>query len=290
LATHRPSTVDDLYDQRFHNQPESGGLGMAEIAVIEAGRTAMQSLQKTLDLWLAVGAAIKVLRDKADRDGRKQVFKRLMRQNGFAMEKPDKVIDKGLVSHLLDVLARKTEVVAWHETLSPKQRREWSAPNTIKKHCPIFAKPRPDGEKKLTPAEKDRQALAAALEENERLKKQKADERFTPTDTAENVAVTIVAMFSPGKVEDICRRALAKLKARKAKAANPGKLVWDGDSAPTGNGEGYVIWESETGGSAVYHGKLSAKSVKEQRYISEAATLAEAKALAERDYAKAASS
>jgi hypothetical protein len=37
---------------------------------------------------------------------------------------------------------------------------------------------------KTTPAERDRMALAAALEEIKQLKKLKADERFTPTDTA----------------------------------------------------------------------------------------------------------
>src|SRR5215472_1427689 len=135
------STVSDLCDQRFHNQPETGVLRMAELAAVEDGRTAITALQKTLDLWLAVAAAIKVLRDKADRLGGRQTFKRLMAQNGFSMEGRDKVIDKGLVSHLLDVLAHKAEVVAWHAKLSPKQQREWAAPSTIKKHCPIFAKP-----------------------------------------------------------------------------------------------------------------------------------------------------
>ena len=43
-------------------------------------------------------------------------------------------------------------------------------------------------------------ALAAALEEIERLKKLKADERFTPTDTAENVATAMVGMFTPTRL------------------------------------------------------------------------------------------
>ena len=46
-----------------------------------------------------------------------------------------------MASHLLDVLAHRAEVVAWHTTLPPKQQREWAAPITIKKHCAIFAKP-----------------------------------------------------------------------------------------------------------------------------------------------------
>ena len=67
---------------------------------------------------------------------------------------------------------------AWYEKLPPKQKREWVAPTTVFKHCPLFAKAKPetddeDTEKPLTPgAQKDRQAImAAALEEIDRLKK-----------------------------------------------------------------------------------------------------------------------
>jgi hypothetical protein len=75
---------------------------------------------------------------------------------------------------------------------------------------------------------------AVRIEENERLKRQKADERFTPTDTADNVAMTIVGMFSPSKAEDVARRILAKLKqrdktdakAKAKKADNPKRLVF----------------------------------------------------------------
>jgi hypothetical protein len=143
---------------------------------------------------------------------------------------------------------------------------------------------------KTTPAERDRMALAAALEEIEQLKKLKADERFTPTDTAQNVAVALVGMFTPDKVRDICRRAEALLKQRGKPKPGKGptrKLKWVGhEYALTRPNEGYVNWKNETGpGSVVGHGKLDAKSVKEQRLIGEAATFDEVKALVERDHA-----
>ena len=59
-----------------------------------------------------------------------------------------------------------------------------------------------------------KQANIALQEENHRLTQQKEDERFTPPDTAQHVAVTLVGMFSPDKVRDIIRRAEALLKQR----------------------------------------------------------------------------
>ena len=44
------------------------------------------SLHKTFDLWVAIGRAIVTLREKADRIGGRQTFKRLMAQNGFKMD------------------------------------------------------------------------------------------------------------------------------------------------------------------------------------------------------------
>jgi Protein of unknown function (DUF3102) len=73
--------------------------------------------------------------------------------------------------------------------------------------------------------------------------------------------------------------------------SKPGKgpkrtLKWVGQEyALTGDGEGYVNWEGESGGFLVGHGKLDAGSAKEHRLIGEAATIDEAKALAERDFA-----
>ena len=216
----RKLDVDALYDRRYHNQPENV-LGSNELAIVEAGRVAMSSLQKTLMLWLTVGDAFKILADKADRlNAGRKTFQRLMHQNGFPMDGPEKVIDKAMVSKLLKVVEHKADVIKWHEGLTPKQKREWAAPNTVMLHCPIFAKTDDNGdekEKPMTPAQKDRQALAAALEEIEQLKKREDGDRFKPTDSAEDIATVLVTMFSSSKAEDIFRRGLKKLNERKAK-------------------------------------------------------------------------
>jgi hypothetical protein len=70
----------------------------------------------------------------------------------------------------------------------------------------------------MTPAEQDRQALAAAIEENHRLRAEAArrvdDNRVTPNDTTEDVAVALVGMFTRNKAQTIARRVLAILGTR----------------------------------------------------------------------------
>ena len=62
--------ADDFVRDRHHNSPESGMLDHGDQATVEAGRQAINVLQKTFDTWITVGRAVKVLRAKADKDGR----------------------------------------------------------------------------------------------------------------------------------------------------------------------------------------------------------------------------
>ena len=68
----------------------------------------------------------------------------------------------------------------------------------------------------MTEAERDRQALAVALEENERLKQREDGDRFKPTDTAKDIAAVLVGTFTASKAEDIARTVLRMLKKPKA--------------------------------------------------------------------------
>jgi hypothetical protein len=133
---------------RHHNAPETGALDESERAAVEAGRTAMQSLAKTFELWLVVGRAVQVLRARADKIGTRKAFQRLLEQNGFAS------LNKASITRLLQIMDRVGEVSAWHATLPEKQRREWSSPSTVFLHCPLFKKPK-KGEapaKRVSPA------------------------------------------------------------------------------------------------------------------------------------------
>ena len=135
-----------------------------------------------------------------------------MAQNGFRMDGTphEKVLDKGVVSKLEEIMKPEnlTRVQAWYEKLPPKQKREWAAPTTVFKHCPVFAKPKETA--RASPSSRQcssaTRIIAKLEEENHRLKQQKEDERFTPTDTAKDVATCIVGMFTPSKAMDIARR------------------------------------------------------------------------------------
>ena len=230
MATGRPNSFDEFHRKQAakraalppadHNIPGLPSLSHEELVYAEAARTAWLSLKKTFEHWMTIARFLKVLRDKADRIGGRFTFDRLREREGLGgkTDHGGQVLNKTRVSRLLAIEENLSEVEKWRAGLTDKRRFEWASPEAVCRHCPVFAKPKPDPDtpKPPTKAEQDRMALAAALEEIERLKKLKADERYTPTDTADNIADSIVGMFSPSKAEDIARRVLAKLKGRKA--------------------------------------------------------------------------
>ena len=218
---------------RYDNQPETGSLSLAEHATVEAGRLAMSSLNKTLDLWIAIARAIKTLRDKADRLGGRWDFQRLMAQNGFRMDGTphEKVLDKAIVSKLLTILDRLPEVMAWYEKLTPKQRREWAAPTTVLKHCPVFAKPKIEGERTPTKAEQTTQELAKAQQELYQLRQREDGDTFNAkTTSAKAIAEVLFGQLAPypGKAEKVADAFLALLKEHKKSKpkTKAGGLAW----------------------------------------------------------------
>jgi hypothetical protein len=221
-------------EDRFHNQPESGSLSLAEHQTIEAGRLALSSLSKTFDLWVTIARAIKTLRDKADRMGGRWDFQRLMAQNGFRMDGTphEKVLDKAIVSKLLTILDRLPEVMAWYEKLTPKQKREWAAPTTVLKHCPVFAKPKVEGERKPTKLQRTEEELAKAVNENYKLKQREDRDTFNAKTTSPKEMATALfgqLMPYPGKAEKFADAFLALVRAQKKsefKARVGGGLVW----------------------------------------------------------------
>jgi hypothetical protein len=80
----------------------------------------------------------------------------------------------------------------------------------------VFAKPErdPNEPKPLTKAEQDRMALAAALEENAKLKQCEDGDRFKPTDTVKDIATVLVGMFSSSKAKAIAGEMLNMIKDR----------------------------------------------------------------------------
>jgi hypothetical protein len=186
--------------ERYDNSPELGVLSLEEHASVEAALDAILQIKKDFAHWITIGRAMQTLDAKAKRlnSGRK-TFQRLREQAGLDM-------DKATVTRLLRIMDNLVEVTRWRESLTERQRFEWASPAAVFKHCPVFAKPKPDGEpKKLTPLQQAKQQIVALEEENHRLKKSKDDERWTPTDKAADIVTAISGMFQdrPNMIERI---------------------------------------------------------------------------------------
>jgi hypothetical protein len=228
-------TADDFKaDMARRNMPsEWGSWSLAESEQIEAGRLAWGSLKKTFELWVTIGKAITVLWEKAERAKaaggprkRGMTFKDLLEREGFNMQ-------PATAARLLQIVKPEIlpKVVAWHETLTDQQKIDWAGPGSIFNHCPVFKKPKsidPEAEPVLSPMEKLKQANVLLQEENHCLKQNSGDtEYFKPSDTANDVAQTLLRIFSTSKAEAIARKLLELLKGsdspkpkRKAKTAS----------------------------------------------------------------------
>jgi hypothetical protein len=79
----------------------------------------------------------------------------------------------------------------------------------------------PNAPPRQSPYEKLKGQKDALVKHNIELKRQlearEDGDRFKPTDTADDIATTLVGMFSVSKASDIAKRMLDKLKTRKAK-------------------------------------------------------------------------
>jgi hypothetical protein len=222
MTTKRPDNFEEFQRKQAakrallppisHNTPDLPSLSHDEIVHVETARSALLSLKKSFELWIGIARGLKTLRDKADRLGGRFTFDRLREREGLGKD----VFDESRVSRLLAILEREREVVEWRaKKLTDKQRFEWASPEAITRHCPVFAKPKIDGEAKLSPYAQMKQANITLQEENEMLKQREDGDRFKPTDTSDDIATVLVGMFSKEKARDIANRVLAKLKERK---------------------------------------------------------------------------
>jgi hypothetical protein len=196
------------------NAPESEALTLDDITLFENGRQQVNVLRRTFDSWAIIGRCVVRAREIADRRRGGKTFMRLLDQQGItpALGRSPKT----MASKLEKIMKHYAAVVAWRETLTTHQQIDWSAPSTVLARCPVFAKPErdPNEPKPLTKAEQDRMALAAALEENAKLKQREDGDRFKPTDTVKDIATVLVGMFSSSKAKAIAGEMLNMIKDR----------------------------------------------------------------------------
>jgi hypothetical protein len=227
MTTKRPDSFEEFQRKQDakraaagDNYPGLPSLSHEEITYVDAAREALATMKRTFEFWIVVARGLRALKDKADRIGGRFTFDRLREREGLGGKRRDgtDVLNKTRVSRLLAILERLPEVEAWRaDKLTDKQRFEWASPEAVWRHCPVFAKPKGDDDERApSPYEQLKQTNIELQEKVAKLEKHKDDERWTPTDTAENVAGAIVGMFTPSKAKDIAGRILAKLKKERA--------------------------------------------------------------------------
>jgi hypothetical protein len=147
MAKKRKATVDDLYDRRYRNDPESRGLTEEEKTLFEAARQAIGLLKKTFETWMVIGKAVQAARARANRLGGGKTFRRILEQQGLA-----RIVPPATATRLLQIIGHLPEVSAWHASLNDQQQVAWASPSAVFKHCPVFAdskaatrKPSPKG-------------------------------------------------------------------------------------------------------------------------------------------------
>jgi hypothetical protein len=203
-------------NERLTNAPESESLSLGDVTLFEAARNAMILLKKTFETWVVIGKAVVRAREISDRRGGGKTFMRIIEQQGL-----ERIVSKSTASTLERIMSNLPAVTAWHETLTDRQQVDWAAPTTILKRCPVFNAPKPDDGKPKPPtkAEQDRMALAAALEENHRLKKADGSLFDLRLDSGENIGITIADAVSESKFNAIVKAARERYKVKKQKPA-----------------------------------------------------------------------
>jgi hypothetical protein len=229
MSTKRPDSFEEFQRKqdakraasppRGDNYPGLPSLSHEELTYVELAREALVNIKRTFEFWIVIARGLRALKDKAEREGGRFTFDRLREREGLGgRDKQGKeILNKTRVSRLLAILEHIAEVETWRkDKLSDKQRFEWASPEAVWRHCPVFANPK--GDRGMSPYEQLKQAHIKALEKLAALEKKKEDERWTPTEKAEDVATAIIGMFTPTKAKDIAERVLSKLK-KKERAA-----------------------------------------------------------------------
>jgi len=176
--------------------------------------------KRTFEGWIAIGKGIRILRRRADQLGGRKTFQRLMAEQGFRIDGPqaERQFDKTTATRLLQVMEQETEVRIWHRQLTPTQQAEWASPNTILRHCPIFAKPKLS-EPPASPYAQLKQAHIAVVEENASLKRSIGGEHlFDPEkSTDREIAVAMIGRLEGwrGRARKVARLMLEILDQQK---------------------------------------------------------------------------
>ncbi|MGJ4899442.1 hypothetical protein ACQR2B_31020 [Bradyrhizobium oligotrophicum] len=197
--------------------------------IVRRAVEALDVIDKTFENWLIIGEAFERGRQWATREARTNVPKGRGYNDAFSrwMKRYEAgkltTIDQAVRYRLGKIMEKRQAVVAWRQTLTSNQLREWSHPTTVWRRFEA-AHNIPDGDAPKRPSHvaQLKESLAKALDDNQRLEERmkRADGSLfdLKRDTAQAIADTIVRNVTNSRAEEIARLIRKKLK-EKAKPA-----------------------------------------------------------------------
>jgi hypothetical protein len=132
--------------ESHHNIPVLAGMTAEEQEIVDRGAASIESLKRTFDAWMEIYHGLKIIKAKAEEIKGRKAFQQLADQCGYGglFRSASGQINRSVISHLMQIGERESEVRQWRETLTADQRWAWASPSSIKTRCPIFAKAKAD--------------------------------------------------------------------------------------------------------------------------------------------------
>jgi hypothetical protein len=129
-----------------HNIPALAGMSAEEQEIVNRGAASIESLKRTFDSWMEIYHGPKIIKAKGEEIKGRKAFQQLAEQCGYGglFRSASGQINRSVVSHLMQVGERESEVRQWSETLTADQRWAWASPSSIKTQCPLFARAKVD--------------------------------------------------------------------------------------------------------------------------------------------------
>jgi hypothetical protein len=181
-----------------------------ERKVFEDGASAIRDVEALFEeKWLPVGRAVVLSRECAKRINRNNAYLNILHERGIAIDGPT-------CSHLLRIMDSLDGVLRWYSALPANQKREWTHPRSVVRHCTIFhPAPAPSAPRKPTRLDNALEENRALKEEVERFRSASDDHGFRREDRATDIADFVLRALPEHKARAVMMALVCRLGTRK---------------------------------------------------------------------------
>jgi hypothetical protein len=188
--------------------------------VLRLGQEAMERKRRGWEDWLAIAKTLEAGRAEVIRSlhtnqphGRR--FETAMGE--WLAANRFKEINKATRSQLLDCLNHKIEIEKWRSRLTEADRFKFNHPDTVlRKWKAATVVSDPNAPRKVSPTQKIKDALAAAIAERDRYKREYergGGDLWAPEDRPADIADVVVRKLTKHKAEKVAREILKAVRS-----------------------------------------------------------------------------